>query len=133
MPVVAFGYGSFGDILSTIEVVTKIVSLLRRGGQPSCEWADTERQLKVLGKELANLTVLKQTLSIDPSLSTQIDEGVRDCHQALIQLYSKIPTPKGFIQTVLVARSEEKELGDLRRQIAERCAAFNSLVGQLNA
>ncbi|KAJ7739870.1 hypothetical protein B0H16DRAFT_1729247 [Mycena metata] len=55
MPAFAFAYGSFGDILATGQLIVKIIIILRQGTR-SDECAETEKELKSLGGDLANLT-----------------------------------------------------------------------------
>ncbi|KAJ7739880.1 hypothetical protein B0H16DRAFT_1890952 [Mycena metata] len=60
MPAFAFAYGSFGDILATGQLIVKIIVNLRRGTR-SDECAETEKELKSLGGDLANLTSCRWT------------------------------------------------------------------------
>ncbi|KAJ7741072.1 hypothetical protein B0H16DRAFT_49867 [Mycena metata] len=130
MPAVALAYGSFGDILSTAQLVIKIVQLLRRSGSPSGTWRETENELKALGSELAHLTLHQE---LEPLLAARIQQEVARCHLLMARFFAKINASQGFVQKILWAVSEEKELSAFRTQIIERRSALGVLVGLVNS
>ncbi|KAJ6588752.1 hypothetical protein B0H19DRAFT_217909 [Mycena capillaripes] len=140
MPTFSFAYGSFGDILATGQVVAKIVILLR-SGKRSVECAETEKELKCLGTDLANLTLtrLDDAVPSSPialSVAARIKEEVQRCHLIILKFFQKINASNAsntFIHKILWAASEEKELAAFRMRVIERRTALGVLVGMMNS
>ncbi|KAJ6486452.1 hypothetical protein C8R47DRAFT_523253 [Mycena vitilis] len=116
MPVVAFAFGSFGDIVSTAQLLVKVISLLRKGRRSSrCD--ETEKELKALGTDLANLTFIRfhEAMYLTPlaqSVAARIQEEVRRCHLIILRFFEKIKASNGLLHKVLWAASEERELSN---------------------
>ncbi|KAJ7044869.1 hypothetical protein C8F04DRAFT_1174622 [Mycena alexandri] len=101
MPAFAFTYGSFGDILATGQLVVKIIIILRRGTR-SDECAETEKELKSLGGDLASLTriPIDETISdaLATSVASRIQEEVQRCHLDMLRFYTKINASNGGLR-----------------------------------
>ncbi|KAJ7506201.1 hypothetical protein B0H11DRAFT_1975020 [Mycena galericulata] len=136
MPVFALAYGSYGDIQATIQLAIHIAVLLRRGGRPSSQCAETEKELKVLSNEL-DLTdsALQQTpvSQLTPFVAEQIRGEVIRCHAIMARFFTKITAPQGFFQSIWSAASEERVFAAFRMQIIERRNALGFVVGLLNS
>ncbi|KAJ7682225.1 hypothetical protein DFH06DRAFT_1160544 [Mycena polygramma] len=137
MPAFAFAYGSFGDILATAQLVAKTAILLRNGRR-STECAETEKELKSLGADLASLTVMTvdealQTSPMAVSVAARIKEEVQRCHSTILRFFEKINASNGLIHKLLWAASEEKELAAFRMRVIERRTALGVVVGMLNS
>ncbi|KAJ7739881.1 hypothetical protein B0H16DRAFT_1694425 [Mycena metata] len=137
MPALAFAYGSFGDILATGQLIVKIIVILRRGAQ-SDECAETEKELKSLGSDLANLTRMPddavQASPLAWSVADRIQEEIRRCHRLMVHFFSKMnATSGGLFQRLMWAASEERELATFRMRIIERRTALGVVVGMLNS
>ncbi|KAJ7741049.1 hypothetical protein B0H16DRAFT_1890609 [Mycena metata] len=130
MPVFTLAYGSFGDIVSTAQLVVKIVQLLRRGGPPSGAWTETETELKALVSELTHLTLHQAP---DPFVSQRIQQEVSRCHLVMTRFFTKINASQGLVQKIVWAVTEEKELVAFRAQVIERRTVLSVLVGLLNS
>ncbi|KAJ7872181.1 ankyrin repeat-containing domain protein [Mycena olivaceomarginata] len=131
MPLAAFAYGSFGDIVATAELLVKIVTLLHRSGKPSSVWEETEKELTSLDRELKYL-ILKLTPTLDPLVTQRVREEVANCNRTMVKFYAKISVPKNVWQTVLWARSEEKALKEFKMQVVEHRTALGVVLGLLN-
>jgi hypothetical protein len=131
MPLAAFAYGSFGDIVATAELLVKIVTLLHRSGKPSSVWEETEKELTSLDRELKYL-ILKLTPTLDPLVTQRVREEVANCNRTMVKFYAKISVPKNVWQTVLWARSEEKALEEFKMQVVEHRTALGVVLGLLN-
>jgi len=130
MPVFAFAYGSFGDILATAQLVAKIVITLRHSGRPSRGWTESENELKGLGSDLAYLTLHPTP---EPVIASRIQQEVARCHLLMTRFFAKILASQGLVQKVLWAVSEEKELAEFRAQVIERRTALGFLLGLINS
>ncbi|KAJ7812949.1 hypothetical protein B0H14DRAFT_3150185 [Mycena olivaceomarginata] len=115
MPLAAFAYGSFGDIVATAELLVKIVTLLHRSGKPSSVWEETEKRVDVSGPG-----------------AQRVREEVANCNRTMVKFYAKISVPKNVWQTVLWARSEEKALEEFKMQVVEHRTALGVVLGLLN-
>ncbi|KAJ7506200.1 hypothetical protein B0H11DRAFT_1975018 [Mycena galericulata] len=136
MPIFALAYGSFGDIQATIQIAIQIAVLLRRGGRPSSECADTEIELKLLSNELDLAhSALQQTpgSQLTPFVAERIRDEVVRCHAIMARFFTMITAPQSFFQRIWSAASEEKELARFRMQIIERKTALALVVGLLNS
>ncbi|KAJ7102677.1 hypothetical protein C8R43DRAFT_1047666 [Mycena crocata] len=139
MSAVAFAYGSFGDILATAQLIAKVAIALHRSGKPSKEGMQTEQELKLLGHDLAQLTVMHTDDTIDLTSSTatyaasRIQAEVRSCHRIMAKFFEKISASRGLLQKVLWAGSEDKELAAFKMQVIERRTALSNVVGLLNS
>ncbi|KAJ7610259.1 hypothetical protein DFH06DRAFT_1246243 [Mycena polygramma] len=137
MPVVAFAFGSFGDILATMQLLLKVISVLK-DGQRSSERDETEKELKSLETDLANLTLLPIDETIQSSspmaiwVAKRIQEEVQRCHLTILRFYQKCTASNGLIPKLLWAMSEEKELAAFKTRILERRTALAVVVGMLN-
>ncbi|KAJ7682216.1 hypothetical protein DFH06DRAFT_289758 [Mycena polygramma] len=137
MPVAAFAFGSFGDILATAQLLIKVILVLKNG-RHSSERDETERELKALWTDLANLTLIPvdegiQSSPLALSVSTRIQEEVQRCHLTILRFFQKISASSGLIHKLLWAVSEEKELAAFRMRVIERRIALGVLVGMLNS
>ncbi|KAF7360531.1 hypothetical protein MVEN_00784100 [Mycena venus] len=137
MPVLAIAYGSFGDILATAQLVARVVILLRNGIR-SAEYAETEKELKSLGADLANLTLIPvdEALQSSPmalSVATRIQEEVRRCHLLILKFFEKLSSSNGLIRKIMWAASQDRELVTLRMRIIERRMALSVVVGMMNS
>ncbi|KAJ6539678.1 ankyrin repeat-containing domain protein [Mycena capillaripes] len=132
MASIAFAFGSFGDILETINLIAKIVQLIRGGGSSSREWAETEKELQYLCSELTHLTTLQAADSLPQLLADRLDQEGALCRSTTSNFHSKIAASRGFCQKVWWATSEEKELAAFRRQLIERRLALSGVVQQIN-
>ncbi|KAJ7462100.1 hypothetical protein FB451DRAFT_1404580 [Mycena latifolia] len=136
MPVLALAYGSFGDILATVQLAIRIAIILRRSGTPSSECAETEKELKLLGGDLdlAHLTLQRMSAS---SLSPFVDKRIREkaslCHAVMARFFAKLPAQQSLWQNIRWAVSEVKDLAALRMQLIERRTALGLLVEILNS
>ncbi|KAJ7114821.1 ankyrin repeat-containing domain protein [Mycena epipterygia] len=130
-PAVAFAYGSFGDIIATAQLVIKIVEVLRRSGRPSSACTELEKDLKALHSDLMHISL--QTAPLDPFLTTRINEEVAQCHSIMYEFHSKTAASRGWVQTILWANSEDKELAAFSRQVIQRRAALSVVVGLKNS
>ncbi|KAJ7044729.1 hypothetical protein C8F04DRAFT_595450 [Mycena alexandri] len=130
MPVFTLAYGSLGDIVSTAQLVIKIVELLRRSGPPSGAWIETETELKALGSELTHLTLHQAP---GPFISQRIQQEVSRCHLVMTRFFAKISASQGLVRKIMWAVTEEKELAAFRTQVIERRTALSVLVGLLNS
>ncbi|KAJ7755873.1 hypothetical protein B0H16DRAFT_1539968 [Mycena metata] len=138
MSAFVFAYGSFGDVLATAQIAIKVISLLRNCAKRSEECVETEKEVKALGGDLANLTriPLDDTLEASPltqSIADRIQEEVRRCHLIMVRLFAKMNKPSGIFQRVVWATSEERELASFRMRIIERRTALGVVVGMLNS
>ncbi|KAJ7755874.1 hypothetical protein B0H16DRAFT_1722030 [Mycena metata] len=137
MPAFAYAYGSFGDILATGQLIVKIIVILRRGTQ-SNECAETERELKSLGGDLANLTLIPVDDVVQPSplaqsVADRIQEEIRRCHRFMAHFFSKLNATSGLFRRFIWAVSEERELSTFRMRIIERRSALDVVIGMLNS
>ncbi|KAJ7755878.1 hypothetical protein B0H16DRAFT_1539976 [Mycena metata] len=137
MPAFAFAYGSFGDILATGQLIVKVIVILRKGTR-SDECAETEKELKSLGGDLANLTRMPvddavQTSPLAQSVADRVQEEIRRCHGLMVHFFSKMNATRGLLQRLMWAASEEKELATFRMRIIERRTALGVIVGMLNS
>ncbi|KAJ7118536.1 hypothetical protein C8R43DRAFT_94299 [Mycena crocata] len=135
MPAFAFAYGSFGDLLATVQLVISIVSFLQRSGKPSTQCAETLQELKILGSDLSRLTTLPALDSTSPIAmytASKIQEEVRQCHKMLRRFMAKI-SPSGLLQRLLWAVAEEKELASFRMQLIDRRVSLGLVVGLMNS
>ncbi|KAJ6560320.1 hypothetical protein B0H19DRAFT_113701 [Mycena capillaripes] len=137
MPAFALAFGSFGDILAAVQIVIKLIVLLR-DGRRSYEWDETERELKSLGTDLANLTLIPIDDSLQSSLimlsvAARIKEEVQRCHLTILRFFEKTKASNGLIQKILWAASEERALASFRLRIIERRTALGVVVGMLNS
>ncbi|KAF7360530.1 hypothetical protein MVEN_00784000 [Mycena venus] len=136
-PSFAFAYGSFGDILATAELVVKIVTLLQSGSR-SAESVETEKELKSLGADLGNLSLIHvdgalQSSPTTISVAARIQEEVRRCHLLILRFFEKINVPNGFIHKVLWASSQDRELAAFRTCVIERRTALGVVLGMMNS
>ncbi|KAJ7739882.1 hypothetical protein B0H16DRAFT_1729259 [Mycena metata] len=136
MPAFAFAYGSFGDILATGQLIVKIIVILRKGTR-SDECAATEKELKSLGGDLANLTLTPvddavQTSPLARSVADRVQEEIRRCHGLMVHFFSKMNATSGLFQRLMWAASEERELATFRMRIIERRTALGVVIGMLN-
>ncbi|KAJ7763139.1 ankyrin repeat-containing domain protein [Mycena maculata] len=131
MATVGFAYGSFGDILDTIKLGAKIIELIRNGGRPSSEWAETAKEMQSLCSILTYLTTFETTLPLPPSITTELQKEVALCRATTSEFESKITASRGFFQRVLWATSEEKELAAFRRQLIQRRVALSGVVDEI--
>ncbi|KAJ7167569.1 hypothetical protein C8R46DRAFT_1218505 [Mycena filopes] len=115
MPVFTLAYGSLGDIVSTTQLVIKIIQLLRHSGSPSRAWTETENELKALGSELAHLTLQPTP---EPFLSERIHQEVSRCHLVMARFFSKMSRSQGLVGKIM---------------IIERRTALSVLVGLMNS
>ncbi|KAJ7755881.1 hypothetical protein B0H16DRAFT_707274 [Mycena metata] len=137
MPAFAFAYGSFGDILATGQLIVKIIVILRKGTR-SDECAETEKELKSLGGDLANLTLMPvddavQASPLAQSVADRVQEEIRRCHRLMVHFFSKMNATSGLFQRLMWAVSEERELATFRMRIIERRTALGVVVGMLNS
>ncbi|KAJ7755875.1 hypothetical protein B0H16DRAFT_1886161 [Mycena metata] len=138
MPAFAFAYGSFGDILAMGQLIIKISIILRRRGAQSDECAETEKEFKSLGGDLANLTRMPvddavQTLPLAQSVADRVQEEIRQCHRLMVHFFSRMNATSGLFQRLIWAVSEERELATFRMRIIERRTALGVVVGILNS
>ncbi|KAJ7506565.1 hypothetical protein B0H11DRAFT_235296 [Mycena galericulata] len=132
MPLLALGYGSFGDIVATAQLVVKIMILLRHR-RLSSEWTETETGLKSLGNDLAQLTVMPvEETPFSVHVAGRIQDEISRCHLTMCRFYSKVSSSRGTFQTILFALSEEKLLASFRMRVIEHRMALASLVGLVN-
>ncbi|KAJ7129167.1 hypothetical protein C8R44DRAFT_71771 [Mycena epipterygia] len=139
MPVFAFAFGCFGDILATAQLVAMTVIFLHRSGKQSKECAETEKELKSLGNDLAHLTImsvdaaLPTTSPVALSFAARIQAEVIRCHKIMARFFTKISASRGLLQKMVWAVSEEKELAAFRMQVVERRTALGLVVGLMNS
>ncbi|KAJ7114735.1 hypothetical protein C8R44DRAFT_794818 [Mycena epipterygia] len=69
---VAFSFGSFGDIITTAQLVVKIVEVLRRSRKSSSACAQLEKYLKALHSDLMYLSL--QTSPLESFLTARVNE-----------------------------------------------------------
>ncbi|KAJ6561410.1 hypothetical protein DFH09DRAFT_1279210 [Mycena vulgaris] len=135
MPVLAFGFGSFGDILAAVQLAVRIAIILRQSGN-SIECAETEKELKALSGDLdlADRT-LQQTSgsSLAPFVAARIRDEVVQCHKLMARFFMKITAPQSFVQKIRWAASQEKELAKFRTQINERRSALGLVMDVINS
>ncbi|KAJ7755877.1 hypothetical protein B0H16DRAFT_1458411 [Mycena metata] len=140
MPAFAFtfAYGSFGDILATGQLIVKIIVILRRGTR-STECAETEKELKFLGTDLANLTRMPvddaaQASPLARSIADRVQEEIRHCYSDMLRFYTKINTSNGgLIRKLLWIPAEDRFLAAFRTRLAERRTVLGVLLGMLNS
>ncbi|KAF7360454.1 hypothetical protein MVEN_00775800 [Mycena venus] len=137
MPVFALAYGSLGDILATAQLVAKIIIFLR-SDHHSVECAETEKELKSLGTDLANLTLIlvDDALQASPfalSVASRVKEEVRRCHLLLLRFFEKSSASSGLIHKLLWVASEERALAAFRMHVVERRAALGAVVAMMNS
>ncbi|KAJ6561431.1 hypothetical protein DFH09DRAFT_1316012 [Mycena vulgaris] len=135
MPVFAFGFGSFGDIYTVVELAVRVAIILRQSGD-SNECAETEKELKALSRdlELADRT-LQQTAGspLAPFAAARIRDEVVQCHKLMARFFMKITAPPSFVQRICRAASQEKELAKFRMQINERRSALGLVMDVINS
>ncbi|KAJ7755884.1 hypothetical protein B0H16DRAFT_1886167 [Mycena metata] len=138
MSAFAFAYGSFGDILATGQLIVKIIVILRRGTR-STECTETEKELKSLGTDLANLTRMPvddavQASPLAQSVADRVQEEIRRCYSDMLRFYTKINTSNGgLIRKLLWTVSEDRQLSAFRMRVVERRTALGVLPGMLNS
>ncbi|KAJ7924814.1 hypothetical protein B0H13DRAFT_2577028 [Mycena leptocephala] len=122
MPVVAFAFGSFGDIIATTQLVYEIAKYIRLKDTPSHECAEMDTELKGLSRslDLAHFT-LKQIFSqpespLAPFIDKQIRAEVVKCHKVMARFFVKIAAPQNPWQKVCWIASQAKELAAFRTQ-----------------
>ncbi|KAJ6536767.1 hypothetical protein DFH09DRAFT_1369322 [Mycena vulgaris] len=135
MPVFAFGFGSFGDILAAVQLAVRIAIILRQSGN-STESAETEKELKALScdLDLADRT-LQQTAGspLASFVAARIRDEVVQCHKLMARFFMKITTPQSLVQKIRWAASQEKELAKLKTQIIERRSALGLVMDVINS
>ncbi|KAJ7763140.1 hypothetical protein DFH07DRAFT_1018614 [Mycena maculata] len=131
MATVGFAYGSFGDIIDTIKLGAKIIELIRHGGKPSSEWAETEKDMQSLCSILTYLTTLQTMLPLPPSVTVELQKEIALCRTTTSDFESKITASRGFFQRVLWATSEEKELVAFKKQLIECRVALSGVVDEI--
>ncbi|KAJ6561434.1 hypothetical protein DFH09DRAFT_493488 [Mycena vulgaris] len=135
MPVFAFGFGSFGDILAAVQLAVRIAIILRQSGN-STECAETEKALKALSGDLdlADRT-LQQTAGspLAPFVAARIRDEIVQCHKLMARFFMKITTPQSLVQKVRWAASQEKKLAKFRTQIIERRSALGLIMDVINS
>ncbi|KAJ6561401.1 hypothetical protein DFH09DRAFT_1159882, partial [Mycena vulgaris] len=133
MPVFALGFGSFGDILATIQLAVRIAIVVRQSGR-SIEYTETEKELMSLNHDLdlAHRTLQKK---LDSPLAPFVAERIRDeivrCHKLMASFFAKISAPQGLWQKVRRAASQERGLAAL--QVIERRTALSLVLGIVNS
>ncbi|KAJ7642552.1 hypothetical protein B0H17DRAFT_1105000 [Mycena rosella] len=138
MASLAFAYGSFGDILATVQLAIKIAIVLHRSGAPSKECTETEKELKLLGNDLhLALLCLQQTSAspLAPFVAKRIDEEVVQCHKLLARFFGKISAPQAssLWKKIYWAACEGKELAAFRMKLLERRTALTLVVELINS
>ncbi|KAJ7053178.1 hypothetical protein C8F01DRAFT_1260832 [Mycena amicta] len=136
MPVFALAFGSFGDILATIQLAIRIAVLLRQSGSPSPECEETVQELKALSSQLdlAHST-LQETpeTALTPVVAEQIQNEVAQCHRIMARFFNRLVAPQSFLKRIWLATAEEKLLAAFRTQIIERKVALGVVVGLINS
>lgn len=130
-PAAAFAYGSFGDIITTAQLVVKIVEVLRRRGRPSSTCAELEKDLKTIHGDLMRLRL--QTSPLDLILTARVKDEIARCRLIMDEFDSKTAAPRSWLQTILWANSEDRELAAFRIQVIEHRAALSVVVGLVNS
>ncbi|KAJ7114802.1 hypothetical protein C8R44DRAFT_709937 [Mycena epipterygia] len=152
-PAVALAYGSFGDIITTAQLIVKIVEVLRRSGKPSTACADIEKDLQELHRDLMQLSLSLQpeapspylnpqtspldlslqALPLDAFLTNRVHEEIVQCHAILYEFHSKTTASRDWVQMILWANSEDRELAAFRKRLVERRAALVVVMGLINS
>ncbi|KAJ6561414.1 hypothetical protein DFH09DRAFT_493434 [Mycena vulgaris] len=135
MPVLAFGFGSFGDILAAVQLAVRITIILRQSGN-STECAETEKELKALSGDLdlADRTLQQMAGSpLAPFVAERIRDEVVQCHKLMARFFMKITAPQSLVQNIRWAASQEKELAKLRTQINERRSVLGLVMHVINS
>ncbi|KAF7352501.1 Ankyrin-3 [Mycena venus] len=132
MASLAFAYGSFGDILESIKLIAKIVKLIQNGAV-SNECTQIGKELESFSSELNHLSTILQSTPPLPQFLVdrlQAESALRDL--VLSKFKAKIAASRSFFGKVRWAISEEKDVADFRRKLAERRAALSGVVDQIN-
>ncbi|KAJ7490703.1 hypothetical protein FB451DRAFT_1220830 [Mycena latifolia] len=130
MPVFALAYGSVGDIIATVQLVTKLVTLLHRDSSQSSECA--EKELKSLSSDVY-LAFLTRVQTSESLIAKRIQDEVALCHQVMYRFFAMITAPKTFLQKLQWAVCQGKELAAFRTQVHERRMALNLVVNLINS
>ncbi|KAJ7144152.1 hypothetical protein C8R44DRAFT_846110 [Mycena epipterygia] len=136
MPLFALAYGSFGDIVATVQLAIKIAIILRQRGTPSMECKKTEAELKSLSGDLDLAHLTLQRMSASPSLpfvTKRLQDEVSRCHKLMARFFTKITVPEGLWDRVWWAASQEKKLAAFRAQVIERRTALSLIVDFMNS
>ncbi|KAJ7144179.1 hypothetical protein C8R44DRAFT_973817 [Mycena epipterygia] len=136
MPLFALAYGSFGDIVATVQLAIKIAIILRQRGTPSMECKKTEAELKSLSGDLDLAHLTLQRMSASPSLpfvTKRLQDEVSRCHKLMAQFFTKITVPEGLWDRVWWAASQEKKLAAFRAQVIERRTVLSLIVDFMNS
>lgn len=136
MPLFALAYGSFGDILATVQLAIKIAILLRQRDTPSTECKKTEAELKSLSGDLdlAHLALQRMPTSpLFPFVAKRLHDEVSRSHELMARFFTKITAPRGLWDKVWWAASQEKELAAFRAQVIERRTALGLIVDFMNS
>jgi vacuolar-type H+-ATPase subunit I/STV1 len=136
MPVFAFAFGSFGDILATIQLAITIAIFLHRSGIPSTECVETEKEVKSLGSDLDLVHLALQRTSpssVAPLVEKRIQEEVTRCHKLLARFFTKVTAPQSLWQKVRWAASQEKQIAAFKAQVIERRTALGFILDFINS
>jgi hypothetical protein len=134
MAAVGFAHRSFGDILGTIKLISKIVEAIRDSGRTSTKWSETVQELQSLCSDLTHLTTFQHTSPLDWVVADRLKaEGAR-CFSTTLNFHSKITggTSQGIFQKVWWTTSEQKDLATFRTQLNERRVALWGMLALLD-
>jgi hypothetical protein len=136
MPVVAFAFGSFGDILAVIQLAIAIAIFFYQRGKPSTECAETEKEVELLRSDLLLVHLALQRTAgspLAPIANERIQNEVVQCQKLLAPNFAKITAPQGLWQKVRWVASQEKELAAFKAQVIERRTALNLILEFINS
>ncbi|KAJ6545736.1 hypothetical protein B0H19DRAFT_287208 [Mycena capillaripes] len=136
MPVVAFAFGSFGDILAVVQLAIAIAIFFYQRGKPSTEWEETEKEVELLRNDflLVHLALQRTAGSpLAPVANERIQKEVGRCQKLLAPGFAKITAPQGFWQKVRWVASQEKALAAFKAQVIEHRTALNLILEFINS
>ncbi|KAJ7211777.1 hypothetical protein GGX14DRAFT_565005 [Mycena pura] len=136
MPVVAFAFGSFGDILAVIQLAIAIAIFFYQRGKPSTECTEAEKEVELLRNDLFLVHLALQRTAgspLAPIANERIQNEVVRCQKLLAPNFAKITAPRGLWQKVRWVTSQEKELAAFKAQVIERRTALNLILEFINS